>query len=209
MTSKISRRTEQEDFWAGDFGTAYIARNQGDEILASNLHFFSQALSKTSQLKTCCEFGANIGMNLNALKLLIPNLELFGVEINKNAALQLGKLISQENVFNCSINEFQTHQKFDLCLIKGVLIHLNPNDLEIAYKKIYEHAASYIVIAEYYNPTPVEVLYRGEKNRLFKRDFAGEFLELFPDVQLIDYGFKYHRDPIFPQDDISWFLLKK
>jgi spore coat polysaccharide biosynthesis protein SpsF len=26
---------------------------------------------------------------------------------------------------------------------------------------------------------------------------------------LVDYGFAYHRDPNFPQDDITWFLLEK
>jgi hypothetical protein len=44
---------------------------------------------------------------------------------------------------------------------------------------------------------------------LFKRDFAGEMLERYPDLELIDYGFVYKRDNNFPQDDITWFLLKK
>ena len=33
--------TDQEAFWAGEFGTEYIDRNIGDELLASNLNFFS------------------------------------------------------------------------------------------------------------------------------------------------------------------------
>ena len=32
-------KTEQEAFWAGNFGTEYIKRNQGDDLLASNLNF--------------------------------------------------------------------------------------------------------------------------------------------------------------------------
>jgi spore coat polysaccharide biosynthesis protein SpsF len=44
---------------------------------------------------------------------------------------------------------------------------------------------------------------------LFKRDFAGEMLEQFADLRLIDYGFAYRRDPAFPQDDITWFLMEK
>jgi len=55
----------------------------------------------------------------------------------------------------------------------------------------------------------VEITYHGHKNRLFKRDFAGEMLDQFSDLKLIDYGFIYHRDLTFPQDDISWFLLEK
>lgn len=36
--------TDQEGFWAGSFGDEYIARNKGDQLLASNLNFFSRAL---------------------------------------------------------------------------------------------------------------------------------------------------------------------
>ena len=64
-------------------------------------------------------------------------------------------------------------------------------------------------MAEYYSPAPVEVSYRGYSNKLFKRDFAGEMLKNYTDLELIDYGFLYHGDPAFPQDDINWFLLKK
>ncbi|MGH8240704.1 MAG: pseudaminic acid biosynthesis-associated methylase, partial [Steroidobacteraceae bacterium] len=97
----------------------------------------------------------------------------------------------------------------DLVLIKGVLIHLNPEVLPVAYRKLHEAAGRWILICEYYNPTPIAVTYRGHADRLFKRDFAGEMLETFPDLHLVDYGFVYRRDPVFPQDDITWFLLEK
>ncbi len=32
--------TDQEKFWAGEFGSEYITRNQGDQLLAVNLNFF-------------------------------------------------------------------------------------------------------------------------------------------------------------------------
>ncbi|QVL50178.1 MAG: hypothetical protein KFB96_06875 [Thiocapsa sp.] len=44
---------------------------------------------------------------------------------------------------------------------------------------------------------------------MFKRDFAGEMLDRYPDLELIDYGFIYRRDPVFPQDDMTWFLLQR
>ena len=65
------------------------------------------------------------------------------------------------------------------------------------------------MICEYYNPSPTTIAYRGHSDRLFKRDFAGEMLEKFSDLKLVDYGFSYHRDNSFPQDDITWFLLQK
>ena len=90
-----------------------------------------------------------------------------------------------------------------------MLIHINPELLSAVYQKLYAASTDYILIAEYYNPSPVSINYRGHKDRLFKRDFAGEMLEKFPDLQLVDYGFSYRKDPTFPQDDITWFLLKK
>ena len=67
----------------------------------------------------------------------------------------------------------------------------------------------YILLAEYYNPSPVSLEYRGEKDKLFKRDFAGEIMNKYEDLVLIDFGFAYRRDKKSPQDDISWFLLAK
>ena len=64
-------------------------------------------------------------------------------------------------------------------------------------------------MAEYYNPSPVTIEYRGEKDKLFKRDFAGEMLDKYQDLKLIKYGFIYKRDTTFPQDDITWFLMEK
>ena len=65
------------------------------------------------------------------------------------------------------------------------------------------------MICEYYNPNPVSVNYRGHKDKLFKRDFADEFLNKYNNLTLLDYGFIYRKDPSFPQDDITWFLIKK
>jgi pseudaminic acid biosynthesis-associated methylase len=202
-------KTDQEKFWAENFGTEYIERNQGDQLLASNLNFFSKAFAKAGKINSCLEFGANIGMNLKALKLLYPNIELRGIEINKQASEQLANLIGSGNVYNSSIFDFDVEIKSDITLIKGVLIHINPDMLKLVYQKLYEASSKYILIAEYYNPSPVTIKYRGHEDRLFKRDFAGEFMEKYPDTILIDYGFSYRNDPVFPQDDITWFLIQK
>ena len=209
MSGESEFKTDQETFWAGDFGTDYIARNRGKLLLASNLNFFSKALKQAGKIRSCHEFGANIGMNLRALKLLYPEAAYSGVEINLEACKELTKLIGQENVFKGSIFKFPVVTKVDLSLIKGVLIHINPDMLNKVYEKLYEASKKYILVCEYYNPSPVEVSYRGHKARLFKRDFAGELMEKYPDLILVDYGFAYRKDPAFPQDDITWFLMKK
>ncbi len=49
----------------------------------------------------------------------------------------------------------------------------------------------------------------GYKGELFKPDFAGEMLDQYQDLKIVDYGFVWHRDKVFPQGDVTWFLLKK
>jgi pseudaminic acid biosynthesis-associated methylase len=202
-------KTEQEAFWAGDFGNQYIGRNAGNELLASNLAFFAKALAKAQGLGNCIEFGANIGMNLRALKLLYPKQEQYAIEINPSAATELGTIIPSGNVFQTSILNFNPDRTWDLALIKGVLIHINPDSLPQVYDTLYRAAGRYLLVCEYYNPSPVAINYRGHTDRLFKRDFCGEILDRHSDLKLIDYGFVYRRDPNFPQDDITWFLIEK
>jgi spore coat polysaccharide biosynthesis protein SpsF len=201
--------TDQETFWAGTFGTEYIKRNQSDDMLASNLNFFSKSLRSACSVKSCIEFGANIGMNLKALQLLYPSQEQHGIEINADAANQLGHVIPPARVYNISVFDFQPRRSWDLVLSKGFLIHINPDRLPQVYDKMVTASARYLLVAEYYNPTPVSILYRGNKDRLFKRDFAGEIMDRYPNVQLLEYGFVYKRDASFPQDDVTWFLLEK
>ena len=201
----MSSRSEQEEFWAGEFGTGYIDRNSSEEWVRSNKVFFARSLSGLSQSPgSILEIGSNIGLNMLALKDLYPQAELASVEINTDACTALASIVDQ--VFNQSIQEYDAKEKFELVLIKGVLIHMNPDDLLSTYKKIAASSSKYVLIAEYYNPTPIAIDYRGHKDKLFKRDFAGEFLDANPTWRIQDYGFVYHKDQ-FPQDDLTWFLL--
>ena len=202
-------KTEQETFWAGTFGTEYIQRNLGEAMLASELNFFVKALSAARGIKTCIEFGANIGMNLKALQLLHPGIEAHAIEINADAAKLLGDVIPPSRIYQTSILEFTPDRTWDISLIKGVLIHINPMELAAVYDKLVAATSRYLMVAEYYNPTPVAIPYRGHADRLFKRDFAGEIMDRHRQMQLVDYGFIYHRDPNFPDDDITWFLMEK
>lgn len=204
----MSYKTEQESFWSGEFGDEYIGRNQGEASIASNTALFSKILNSTNSISSVIEFGANIGLNLEAIKRLLPEAKLSAIEINDKAVAQL-KEAANIKVYHSSILNFIPNEERDLVLIKGVLIHINPNELQSVYESLYTTSRKYICIAEYYNPSPVEVKYRGHEGKLFKRDFAGEIMEKYPDLKLIDYGFIYQRDNNFPQDDITWFLLEK
>ena len=202
-------KTEQEKFWQGSFGDRYILRNKNNQLIKNNFFFFKKIFLKSFKIKNLIEFGPNVGLNIRALIKLLKLKSITAVEINKKACLEL-KDIKNVNVINESIINFSPKKKYDLVLVKGVLIHINPNKLKKVYETIYKSCrnSGYILIAEYYSSYPTMVIYRGKRNKLFKRDFAGEFISLFKKTKIIKYGFAYHKDK-HPQDDLNWFLIKK
>lgn len=198
----------QQDFWRGEFGDNYIDRNNSRQLHSSNLVLFSRVLRQTRiSPSSVLELGANIGLNIEALKQLLPNCNFSGVEINSRAAKLLEK--TGARVFHGSIEETSLEEKYDLVFTKGVLIHINPANLNAVYEKMYEASSKWILTIEYYSRNPSDITYRGRRDVLFKRDFAGELLNRYErKLELVDYGFSYHRDN-FPQDDLTWFLLRK
>ena len=204
-----SFQTNQENFWAGEFGDEYIDRNTIEDITPARRFLFSQIISRTHGVNSAIEFGANIGSNLLALHTLLPKAELHALEINKRAVDVLESYDWLKSVTHGSFLDEEFLNIADLSFTCGVLIHINPEHLETAYKALYNASRKYVMVFEYYNPAPVTIKYRGHDDKLFKRDFAGEMMDMYPDLELVDYGFVYHRDPNFPTDDMTWFLMEK
>ena len=202
-----NNKTEQELFWKGEFGEDYIKRNNSDDLLKSKINLWSRMIKSIPDIYSALELGCNIGLNLKALNSLNSNIELKGIEINEKAANEAKKLkiakINQGTIIDSIDGE-----KFDLTFTVGVLIHINPGFLTNVYDNLYNNSNKYILINEYFNPTPVSIPYRGHENKLFKRDFAGELIDSY-NLKLVDYGFAYSRDDLYPQDDMTWFLLEK
>ena len=101
-------KTEQERFWAGTFGDEYIDRNKDIHYISSNIALFVKILSKTKQVQSVIEFGANVGLNLLAIKSLLPKAQLSAVEINQNAVAELKKFVKEATVYHQSIFRFST-----------------------------------------------------------------------------------------------------
>ena len=190
-----------EQFWKEN--DAYH-RRQGDiGSVKNNQKFFNKIFDKTGligKIISVLELGAGEGRNIAALHGIYGcNLEYNSAEINEEAASKIpygDRFIG--SIYDCPL-------KADLVLTKGLLIHIPPEDLPKAYDVIYKASNEYILICEYYNPTPVMVPYRGQNDKLWKRDFAGELMDKYS-LRLVDYGFAYNKDG---QDDLTWFLMEK
>ncbi len=206
--SSANYKTPQENFWAGEFGNEYITRNKDPETIAARTALFSNILRHTQDIQSVLELGANIGLNLHALHNLLPNATIQGLEVNEKAFKEL-QSNAWVNAHHGSLLENNHSMQADLTFTSGVLIHVNPDSLSQAYEALYNNSNRYIAIVEYFNPSPVTIDYRGEDDRLFKRDFAGEMLDKYSDLSLLEYGFVYKRDNNFPLDNMNWFLLEK
>ena len=199
-------KTTQEKFWAEKFGNKYLNRNLQSK---NRLKTIGHALKKNDlKIFSALELGCNIGYNLDALKKIFKDIELYGVEIN-NLAYQLAN--KKYICFNESILNFKTNKKFDLVFTAGVLIHQDPKYLKKIYNKMYNFSKKYIYISEYFNPEPITLKYRNHKDKLFKRDFAKDLIKYHPDLKLVDYGFFWKEDPKLKGncDNSNWFLFKK
>jgi len=201
-------RTAQESFWAGSFGSDYVARNRSEALVAGKTALWSTVLRRAQRPTSAAELGANIGLNLIALRRLFPELGLAGVEINPDAHAELARIPGIAATHG-SLLDWTPAAPADLAFTCGVLIHLDPAVLPQAYDRLVAASRRYVAVVEYYNPTPVEIPYRGHAGRLFKRDFAGELLDRHPGLRVVDYGFCWRRDPNWPLDDLTWFLLEK
>jgi len=197
--------TEQEAFWKSTFTKDYIKRNKNYNRIAT---IGKDLLENKVNITSAIELGANIGFNLDALKKIYTNSETFGVEINKYAFKILKK---KHNAINKSILDFHTKKTFDLVMISGVLIHQDPSKLNKIYHLLNKLSKKYIYMNEYFNPSPVTLDYHGEKNKLFKRDFAKELWNKFPKLELVNYGFHWKEDPFQKEnyDNANWFIFKK
>lgn len=193
--------------WRGVFGDEWVDRCRATpDSIAAQLTVFRDILRRVERVDSVCELGASYGMNMMVLHTLLPHAELTGVEINHKAAKMLAEL-PYVTAVESSIYQAEFTQRYDLVLSKGMAMYQDEAVLGNFYDILHSLSKRYIVLCEYYNPTPMEIPHREAK--LYKRDFAGELMDRYSDLKLLDYGFQYHRDYLFPVDDYNWFVLEK
>jgi pseudaminic acid biosynthesis-associated methylase len=202
--------TPQEDFWKNKITESYAQDNSDfDEQLG--LDAWERILSKIdkSDIASYLDCGSNIGRNIAFLKKVLPNAAANIVELAKEPYEKCLTDYQIEKSFLGPIKDAEFDGKFDLVFTNGVLIHVNPDDLLKSMGRMFEMSSRYILIGEYFNRTPIMIEYRGEHDRLFKRDFGKLFVENF-DCNVVDYGFLWgHEFDAAGFDDITYWLFEK
>src|SRR3989344_1722770 len=207
--------TTQQQFWTSQFGADYTERNiySPDELDVFYRKTFGvtatamiEAVSRDLNINNVLEVGRNVGNQLRLLqKLGFQNLT--GVEIQPYAVERAKQLTHDIDIVEGSAFELPFPDDFfDLVFTAGVLIHVAPADLPTAMTEIHRVSRRYIRGLEYWSGTHQEIEYRGNKNRLWKGDFADMYSRLFFDLKLLKRKkFKYLEN----ENIDEMFLLEK
>jgi pseudaminic acid biosynthesis-associated methylase len=200
----------QEQFWAQEYARDYIARNSGfDADLGAQA--WGRMLARTERpVRNFLECGCNIGRNIDALAIALPEAQPSVIEISTPAFEAVSARHQFGHAFNGAILDADLpEQAFDLVFTMGVLIHIHPDQLLQHMARMHALSSRYVLMGEYFNHTPTMIEYRGQNDRLFKRDFGKLFVENF-DVSVVDYGFLWGTEfDAAGFDNINWWLFEK
>lgn len=191
----------QETWWAGEAGNDYTERNRVNWLL--RVPFWTSIVARTG-CDSVFEFGCNFGANLLALRVVSPLISLFGTDINAHAVSQ-ARALGMSGVYAGTTDaEFPSNHHYGIAFTAGVLIHIAPADLRAKMETLAK-IGRYVLAIEYFSDGPEEeVIYRGEADRLWKRDYQ----KLYEDIGLtcVAAGF-CGKDQGF--DDCNWSLMEK
>lgn len=197
-----TRRTGQLADWSAGFGDAYTERNVIDwrERVAG----FATVLADLP-VASALEVGCNRGHNLQALKHLLPDATITGIEPNGQAraiAVSAGCDARPGDAYALPVAD----GAYDLVFTAGVLIHVALADLPRALDEIHRAAGRWVLAVEYFAPTETAIPYRGRDDLLWKRDFRDHYRRRFPDLALVREGY-LAADSGF--DRCHWWLFEK
>jgi pseudaminic acid biosynthesis-associated methylase len=213
----MPRTREQAQEWSGEFGRKYTERNlltvtefdamYKDRFGYTRTQLNEQFLSGLDKSIDILEVGCNVGLQLQLLQKMGFE-RLHGIELQDFAGRVLKSRARDISVALATglRTPFQA-DSFDLVFTSGVLIHVDPAEVEQVMAEIHRCSRQYIWGLEYYSDKYTEIEYRGHRNLLWKADFASLYLARFKDLELIKESRLRYLDN--PDNADSMFLLRK
>ena len=188
-------KTEQENFWSGDFGKNYTDRNsrQNDEFNIIYQAWYGVARTKMNQdfLGSLpkdiriLEVGCNTGMQLACLKSMgftsLYGIELQGYAVQKAKEYTEGINIIQGSAFDIPFKD----GFFDLVFTSGVLIHIAPDNLSKVFAEMHRCSNKYVWGFEYYAEQTTSINYRGNEGFLWKANYGKLMRDQFENLSLV------------------------
>ena len=188
-------KTEQENFWSGDFGKNYTDRNsrQNDEFNKIYQAWYGIARTKMNQdflgslpkSSRILEVGCNTGMQLACLKSMgftsLYGIELQGYAVQKAKEYTEGINIIQGSAFDIPFKD----GFFDLVFTSGVLIHIAPDNLSKVFAEMHRCSNKYVWGFEYYAEQTTSINYRGNEGFLWKANYGKLMRDQFENLSLV------------------------
>ena len=216
QVEEIEFGTSQENVWRTDHGFKYVVHHMNEDWKTTRLPMWKLFLSSVPEIESICEFGCNIGANLKAINELRPEIALTGVEINSYAVDE----IRNQNIgeIHCdSILDVDLGKKFDFVFTRGVLIHINPEEVHKVLHNMAKHSKRYVLIFEHYSPQLFKLTKYNPQSKAvvqgegyqFWNDFCGEFNALYPDWEKVYDGVRLSPGRKPKQGDLNWAIFKR
>lgn len=165
----------QEQFWSGQFGDEYTARNRVD--WRARIPFWKSMLDETGA-RSVYEFGCNAGWNLSAIRRCYPDVAVYGTDLNDNAR-------GQAKVAGIPVGD-RTKRRYELVVTVGVLIHVAPDSLESVMDHLLHASSDYVLAVEYSAAQEEEVTYRGHAERLWRRPYGKLYMDM--GLEMVRHG---------------------
>ena len=214
----MQKKSIQEKIWESDFGKKYTKRNTFDSYQMWNRSYIKKFgvskeyinknfLQKLSKKIKILEIGCNIGNQLNCLQRMgFKNLS--GIDIQQNCLKKIKNNFKNVNVVRTSAYNLPfKNNSFDFVFTSNVLIHFPPNKINKVFDEIYRVSSKWIWGFEYFSTKFEEVVYRKNKNLLWKTDYTQLFLRRFKNLYLEKE--RFYRNISNNKEIDTMFLLKK
>jgi len=198
------KKTDQMDFWQGQFGKEYNTRNSFSQAEWDEFYLKTWGTTKIDMNQKCIgdlpkdikilEIGANIGMQLAGLQRM-GFANLYGIEIQKDAVELAKKNTQNINIIHGSAFDLPFKDNyFDLVFTSGVLIHIAPKDLPNVMSEMYRCSSKFVWGFEYFAKEVTDIVYRDNPGFLWKADYAKLFQERFPNLKEVKKDFYKYTD---------------
>ena len=202
--------SKQLETWRGRFGNAYVDRNAvTPERIQTYTHAFAAiwrrlAVDPPTSILEC---GCNVGLSLRALRNL-TDAALSAIEPNEKAreVAAQANVTPESNLHDGSVQDLPFNDlSFDLVFTSGVLIHVAPEDLNLALDELARVSKKYVLLIEYFARELEPIPYRGQDDMLWKADYGRLFISRHPSWAPVDAGFFW--EPTTGFDDSNWWLF--
>lgn len=163
------------EWWAGEGGDQYLHRNRVD--WRARIPFWQTVIDLTGA-RSVYEFGCNAGWNLSAIRRAYPDVALYGYDVNSEAAWEAARALGPGNSHIEAGAPPPLFGPIDLVITAGVLIHIQPADLEETMRYLIGQSARYVLAIEYFADQEQEIEYRGQMGLLWKRPYGQLYIDL-------------------------------